>query len=183
DLTPISSCFFFSPWAGSKRRSARCGLWRKWTRSHPEVQFVLAQVLIPGGRYDEAPGHCQKLPADYPFKSWCLGRCLLGQGRTGEAIQLLATASDELARGSLGYAYARSGRREEAEKLAATSLPFAQALIFVGLGDKDRTLEALDRMAASGPVRAGRALALPEFAFLRGDPRLKALRKKAGLPE
>ena len=47
----------------------------------------------------------------------------------------------------LGNAYARAGRREEAEKLAAavSSNPFQQALIFAGLGDKDRTLEALDQ--------------------------------------
>ena len=30
-----------------------------------------------------------------------------------------------------------------------------------------RTLEALDRMAALGPVRIGRALRFPEFAFVR----------------
>jgi hypothetical protein len=52
------------------------------------------------------------------------------------------------------------------------------------LGDKDRTLEALDRMTVLGPVRIGReAINAPEFALLRGDPRLKALRKKVGLPE
>lgn len=31
------------------------------------------------------------------------------------------------------------------------------------------------------PARA--AVTLPEFALLRGDPRVKALRKKVGLPE
>jgi hypothetical protein len=51
------------------------------------------------------------------------------------------------------------------------------------LGDKDRTFEALDRMAAQGAVRIGRALSYPELALLRGDPRLKALRKKVRLPE
>lgn len=32
-------------------------------------------------------------------------------------------------------------------------------------------------------LRLGRALNYPELALLRGDPRVKALRKKAGLPE
>ena len=52
----------------------------------------------------------------------------------------------------LGYAYGRAGRREEAEKLAAAVTPnaFSQALIYAGLGDKDRTLEALDRVSRLG---------------------------------
>ena len=48
-------------------------------------------------------------------KSECLGRALLGQGRIDEAIQVLATADSP---GYLGYAYARAGRRVEAEELA-----------------------------------------------------------------
>ena len=105
---------------------------------------------------------------------------LLGEGRTEEAIRIFNHRSD---RSYLGYAYARSGRREEAEKLAIDLSPLQQAVIFAGLGDKERTLAALDRMTVVGPVRMGSILSLPELALLRGDPRLKALRKKVGLPE
>ena len=84
----------------------------------------------------------------------------------------------------LGYAYTRAGQREDAEKVAASQRdPISQARTFAGLGDADRTLEALDRAATQGPVRMGRMLSNPEYALLRGDPRLKALRKKVGLPE
>jgi hypothetical protein len=40
-------------------------------------------------------------------------------------------------------------------------------------------------MSASADVflRIGRILTFPELALLRGDPRVKALRKKVGLPE
>jgi hypothetical protein len=38
-------------------------------------------------------------------------------------------------------------------------------------------------MTELGPVRVGIALTRPELSFLRGDPRVKALRKKVGLPE
>jgi hypothetical protein len=41
----------------------------------------------------------------------------------------------------------------------------------------------LERMVDLGPVRLGRNLTYPEFALVRGDPRVKALRKKVGLPE
>jgi hypothetical protein len=55
---------------------------------------------------------------------------------------------------------------------------------FAALGDKDRTFEVLDQMVSMGPTRIGRDfLIFPNFAFLRGDPRLQALRKKVGLPE
>ena len=150
----------------------------------PEVNSGLAAVLISAGRYDEAADYCLKLSADDSFKTPCLARARLGQGRTGEAIQLLAGDTTPPNPGFLGYAYARSGRREEAEKLAAaTTNPYMQVLIFAGLCDKDRTLEALDRMATLGALRVGRTLTYPELALLRGDPRVKALRKKVGLPE
>jgi tetratricopeptide (TPR) repeat protein len=142
----------------------------------PHVQSRLAWVLLSAGRYEEAAGHCQKAAA-----TQCLGRARLGQGRINEAIQILATVSTQY----LGYAYGRAGRREDAEKLAAAAAPnaFTQALTFAGLGDKDRTLEALDRLASLGAVRVGRALNSPEFALLRGDPRVKTLRKKVSLPD
>jgi tetratricopeptide (TPR) repeat protein len=153
-----------------------------------EVHFDAAYVLIAAGRYNEASEYCEKLPADNPDKTWCLDELRLEQGGINQATRMLETAggnsSSSRVRSDLGYAYALAGRREEAEKLAAgVGEPFAQAHIFAGLRDKDRTLEALDRGAAAGPFRMGRALAFPEYAFLRGDPRLKALRKKVGLPE
>jgi TolB-like protein/Flp pilus assembly protein TadD len=160
-------------------------------RLSPRVHYDFAYVLISAGRFNEAAAHCEGLPSDFLVRSECLGRARYGQGRIGEAIQILATAVDRgvpagsPSRGYLGYAYGRAGRREEAETVAATTpdRPFNQALTFAGLGDKDRTFEALDRMAVLGPFRIGRALTFPEFAFLRGDARVKALRGKVGLPE
>jgi TolB-like protein/Tfp pilus assembly protein PilF len=149
----------------------------------PRLQYNLGWLLISAGRYDEAARYCNKLPADHPNRNMCLGQALLGQGRTEEAIRIFIKSADGSGRGYLGYAYARSGRREEAEKLALDLSPLQQAVIFAGLGDKERTLEALDRMAVVGPVRMGSILGLPELALLRGDPRVKALRKKVGLPE
>ena len=142
----------------------------------PWVHSSLGWVLLCDGRYEEAAGHCEKAA-----NIRCLGRAKLGQGRIDAAIQTLTQGDKQY----LGYAYGRAGRRAEAEKFAAAAAPNAmtQALTFAGLGDKDRTLEALDRLASNGAVRVGRALNSPEFALLRGDPRVKTLRKKVGLPE
>lgn len=142
----------------------------------PRVQSDLGWALLSAGRFEEAAGHCEK-----GENKRCLGRARLGQGRIDEAIQIFATGEKQY----VGYAYGRAGRRQEAENFAAAAAPnaFTQALTFAGLGDKDRTLEALDRLAVNGAVRVGRGLHSPEFALLRGDPRVKALRRKVGLPE
>ena len=42
--------------------------------------------------------------------------------------------------------------------------------------------EALDRLAAIQQHQVGKILASPEMAVLRGDSRVKALRKRFGLP-
>ena len=84
----------------------------------------------------------------------------------------------------VGYAYARVGRREDAERIAAIQpRPIEQAAIFVALGDNNRAFAALTRALPLGPVRIGLELTRPEFAPLRGDSRLPALRKAVGLPE
>jgi tetratricopeptide (TPR) repeat protein len=142
----------------------------------PDVQDVYAYILISAGEFDEAEEHCKKsgAPAE------CLGRIRMGQGRIEEAIQILAAIPNTR---YLGYAYGRAGRRAEAEKLARNSAgALQQVLIYAGLGDKERTLEALDRMTELGPVRVGRTLIFPELKLVRGDPRAQSLRMRVGLP-
>jgi TolB-like protein len=147
-----------------------------------KLHYFLAYGLMAANRYEEAAAQCEKMLPEVPSRNECLGRARFGQGRTAEALQLLPNTGNK---GFLGYVYARAGQRDAAEKVATENArnPFNQALAFAGLGDKDRTFEALDRMAAQGPVRIGRLLNIPEFAFLRGDPRVKTLRRKVGLPE
>src|SRR5262249_24333073 len=102
-----------------------------------------------------------------------------------EAIRILAPKNNGLSKGYLGYAYGRAGRRDEAERLAVGVAPnaFLQALIYAGLGDKDRTLEAFERVAELGAGRIGMALNSPEFTLLHDDPRAKVLRQRVGLPD
>jgi serine/threonine-protein kinase len=156
----------------------------------PRARYELAEVLLSAGLYDEAAQHCERLPTEMVAASECVGRARLAQGRTADAIQIL-TSSATNNWGYLAYAYAKAGRREKAETLVAKAPmryphrrgPFQYALVFAGFGDKDRTVEQLQRMGGVGPVRMGFTLNSPEFAFLGGDPRVKALRKQVGLPE
>jgi tetratricopeptide (TPR) repeat protein len=154
----------------------------------PKAHYSLASTLTSARRYDEAASECEKLPADFAFTTQCLGRARLGQGRTAEALRLLETASDW---GYLAYAYERTGRRDEVEKLLANvPVAFPQrrghtqyALVYAGMNDKDRTIDQLEQLAGVGPARIRFMLTEPEFALLQADPRVKALRKKVGLPE
>ena len=143
-----------------------------------QVQFSLARELFINGRFGEAVAHCEKP---------CIEGLLLS-GKAVEAIPILeARFNGDLSRsssGELGRAYALAGRRDEAERIAKIQWrPIEQAGIFVALGDKDRAFEALGRAIPLGAVRVGRDLTYPEFVPLRGDPRLRVLRKQLGLPE
>jgi TolB-like protein/Flp pilus assembly protein TadD len=153
------------------------------------VHIFFGYALLAAGRYEEAARQCEKASADDPVRSECVGRARTQQGKFGEAIPLLAHSTNDW--GFLAYAYAKAGRRADADKLTAdapTLYPhnrggFQYALAFAGLGDREQTLAQLERMVNLGPVRLGRDLTYPEFALVRGDPRVKALRKKVGLPE
>jgi serine/threonine-protein kinase len=144
----------------------------------PDVRRTLVRFLLIARRFDEVATRCPKP---------CVEALVL-QGRAAEAIPFLEARfrGDLSASGSgtLGRAYALAGRREDAERVAAAQWrPIPRAGIFMALGDKNRAIESLERAVPLGPVRLGRALADPEFASLRGDPRVKALRKKVGLPD
>jgi Flp pilus assembly protein TadD len=154
----------------------------------PQTHNLLALALTSAGRYDEALSHCQKGANNDQLRSGCWAANLEQQGKSDQAVRILEPVWSghlmESGAHALGIAYAKAGRREDAERVA-TMLPrlASKAQIFGALGDK-RTLEVLDQMTPMGPARIGRDLLLSQnFSFLRGDPRLKALRKKVGLPE
>jgi hypothetical protein len=117
---------------------------------------------------------------------------MVRQGKATEVIQTYGALPDNppAIRAALGCAYARAGRRDEAERVAASfavrdGLPYS-AVLFACLGDKNRVFEVLDRVAQIGPIRVGWFLLRVDRehpGLLSGDPRLKVLRKNVGLPE
>jgi tetratricopeptide (TPR) repeat protein len=155
----------------------------------PQTHIALSWALKAAGRFDEAHFHCQKAAQNDRQRSVCWGEVLLRQGKNKEAVRTLEAVWSEhlLEPGGhvLGVAYAKVGRVADAERIAAILPRLAsKAQIFAALRDKDRTFEVLNRMVPMGPARIGRDFLIsPNFAFLRGDPRLKALRRSVGLPE
>lgn len=152
----------------------------------PEAHFWLGDAMADAGRDAEAVSYCEKLPPENPNREECILGAQVRLGRAGEVVQLYE-ANHAKRTNSLGCAYARLGRREDAERTAPmVTGGDGGAEIFSCLGDKNRVFEALDRNAAVGPIRMGWFLLRVDRenrGLLRGDPRLRALRKKVGLPE
>lgn len=152
-----------------------------------DVRRVLALLQVETGHYDDAIESGRWILArdpNFPFADRFLGRALTLAGRSNEALAILQKSSLEGNWGPLGYLYAVTGRRDEAEALAAKhpDAPGRQMLVYAGLGDKDRAFEALERTAAIHWWFAAWAMIRPEMALLRGDPRIADLRRRMGLP-
>jgi TolB-like protein len=153
------------------------------------VRDAMDWVLVSAGRYDDVLADCSSLPAveaDLTFahlQQLC-GRALLQKGKMNAAITIFAKLDDRGSPGFLGNAYAKAGHRAEAEQLAEqyADWPWAEALIYGGLADKDRALQGLERMAAINDPRVAIYLTYPELTLLRDDPRFSALRQKLNLP-
>ncbi|MGD9561601.1 MAG: tetratricopeptide repeat protein [Pyrinomonadaceae bacterium] len=150
--------------------------------------------------YNKAIEICQKVidfDPDFPGGHFAIAWSYLSTGRNNDAIAEFQKAADLNGRqsdslGDLGLAFAASGRKEEAEGLVkeleeryknkrANGVDIAT--IYVGLGDKDRAFEWLEKDVAARNPR------LAEFRWsersipLRDDPRFRELLKRIGLPE
>jgi tetratricopeptide (TPR) repeat protein len=154
-----------------------------------DLRRVLAYVQLNAGLYEEARDNARSVlavDATYPYAAGHLRWALLFTGDPGERAEAL-NMLEEFSAGRLGvrgYIHAINGRRAEAEAIAAQfgHLPQRQAEIYGLLGDRDRALEALERLAAINPIRAATCLNLPEIG-LRGDPRVEAFRRKLRFPQ
>ena len=94
--------------------------------------------------------------------------------------------------GALGHAYAVSGQRDEAMKVLGDLRvlserryvsPFAIALVYTGLGDKDQAFAWLRKSAEERSGLLFLAGVLPELDSLRSDPRFGDLLRQIGLPQ
>lgn len=145
------------------------------------------------GRYDEAIERFRDALAIEPrfgLSHQGLGLAYLLKGMHPEALSELKAAT-ELMQGPrttalLGYAYAVSGQPGEAQRILDTFLdrfrrePFPAlpiALVYIGLGDKDRAFEWLEKAIEQRDLDVTLQWDSP-YEFLRGDPRyLKLLRR------
>jgi tetratricopeptide (TPR) repeat protein len=151
-------------------------------KSAPIFRTFLDDALEDAGRDQEALAVCE-----INSNSACGWGARVRLGGAAEVIRIHEAEPTRVPVTPLGCALARVGRREEAEKLAPQEIGGSGGVeIYACLGDKDLVFDALERAAILGPIRIGWFLLRVDRehrGLLGGDSRLKALRKKVGLPE
>jgi adenylate cyclase len=161
----------------------------------------LAHALAAAGRIAEAREQIDRTLETHPrFRSaietsgWIHVRARDYEAALADFERLPKEAGHDFAGlGDRGYAYARTGRVDEAHRMLAMlderarrqpgmALELDYACIHEGLGDRARAFEHLDRAI---DLRMGSVVLLPSlsaFADAQSDPRFQALLDRIGIP-
>ena len=170
----------------------------------PRMVGGLGDHYLFAHRYDDAIAQYKKAIELDPTVTWVhsdLGLAYARKGmykeaiaeneKMGEPAYAVSAGNQEVA-AALGWAYAKSGRRNDAlsilEKFKQLSSRtyvdfYLVGAIYVGLGDKDRAFESLER---GYKERSGSMVYLKVDAFwdeLRSDRRYADLLRRMGLPQ
>ena len=161
------------------------------------ISANMADVLFAAHRYDEAIQQSRKaidMDPNFAISHYELGQALAQKKMYNAAIAELQKAN-ELSGGDttciavLAYAYAASGRADEALKLLNElksrsnhrfSYAAHEALIYASLDDKDQAMALLEK--AYEDHFDALALRSPAFDSLRSDRRFRDLMRRSGLP-
>jgi TolB-like protein/DNA-binding winged helix-turn-helix (wHTH) protein/Flp pilus assembly protein TadD len=161
------------------------------------INADIADALCVAHRYDEAVEQSEKtlkMDANFAVGHYELGQALVQKHMYDRAIAEFQRAIELSGHSgafdsNLGYAYAVSGRKEEALKIVDElesrhptnySVDADIALIYVGLDDRDEAINRLNK-AFDARFKAS-ILRRPAFDPLRSDPRFQDLLRRMGLP-
>src|SRR5437588_697172 len=164
------------------------------------ITAIVSWLYLCARRYDEGEAQARKtLEIDPHFflAHYYLGIALHLKGRLSEAIPEFQKSfdlnGDPYSLGILGQAYARNGQNEEARKILARLnerrnaqrvAPYALALVYLGLGDKEHAIDELDRGYRDGETNYLFVIKVdPLLDDLRGNPRFDALVQKVVGPK
>ena len=161
---------------------------------------VLTSAYIYARQYDKAIEQGKKtydLDHDFPLARHWLGMAYVATQQYDKAISISQEVSADspsrwLSVVVLGHAYAKMGRRADAEQQIAELRdlaknryirPYYIASIYAALGDKDAAFAELERSFQERDVYLNRINGDPFMDPLRSDPRFADLLKRLGLSQ
>ena len=162
------------------------------------VLGMAGTVHYYGRNYDQAVTlyrRALRMNPEQVLARFNLGLALLAQGATSEGVAELERANVQsegiaVTQAGVGYAYAISGRREEARRVyedlknpqAGTLVePSLLALVAIGLGDKEAAFRHLEEGYVRRNSYLGHLKVAPFVDPLRGDPRFTNLMRRLKL--
>jgi eukaryotic-like serine/threonine-protein kinase len=161
------------------------------------VAVNVGMAHLANGDADAAVRELEKIiqldPNYWTARSW-LGLAYLARGENEKAITELQkgvelSKQSSRAMSFLGYALAKIGRRAEALEIAREleekykkreATVQNLAVVYAGLGDKDRAFEWLEKNFSEHSGELGRIRWYPQFESLRGDARYQSLLERMG---
>ena len=158
----------------------------------------LAQALWIGGHYGQAIVQSQKvieIEPHFALAYWILGFAYAGNEDYEHAARALERAVElggtPSTRASLGYLYARMGRRSDALKILRQLREASQSgyispapfvMIYTGLGDMDQAFAELERCFSERVSLLTVVNAVPIAEPIRRDRRYASFARRVGLP-
>ncbi len=165
----------------------------------PTMYVNLGRILYSAGQHNQAIEEYRKALELNPNSDHAhhhFANAYLGEGRYGDAIaeaEKASASNSTLGTGrvaQLGYVYAASGKRAEAQKVLEQLKEISKqryvnpanfAMIYTGLGDKDRAFEFLQKQYEAHPFALNFLKVDPVWDSLRSDPRFVALLRQMNL--
>ena len=161
------------------------------------INACSALVLWTNRQYGEAIKQGVKaveMDPNFLLSYWYLSLGYNGKGMWKECIAALEKAvtlsgNSTFFLGAIGFAYAKSGQKEKAQKILCRlkelsktkyNSPINEALIFMGLDEKDQMFEYLEKAYNERSFMIPGLKVAPVYDNVRPDPRYLELLKKLG---
>lgn len=162
------------------------------------MNSFMGATLYYAGRYEEALEQCRRtieMDPNFAVAHWHIGLVYEQKEMFDEAIAEFQTAitlsgGSPLLKASLGHAYAKAKRTEEATKVLAELnelskhryvSSYERAAITVALGDGRQSFQWLERAYEEHSFHMVYLKVWPQFSIVRSDPRFQKLIQRAGL--
>ena len=176
---------------------------RRAIQSEPfnvNMNGYLSNVYLFDHQYEKALEQARKaheLDPKFVPSRFTLGCALIANGRFDEASRLSEgwlkeMPNEQFILATAGTAYAKAGRRSDAETILARLrlieqddyvAPYWSATIYASLGDKEKAFKELERSFEVRDWWLFRLKVDPMFEPLHGDPRFQGMVKRLNFPE